>query len=133
MIPSFIYICGLRFEIRLKAVGFCHGSLGFTSAKDAWIELNTKECQSEDYLREVLLHEIIHGIDRLSLEPGITEALRRLPTATSNTRLHEPEVLVFSRGLWITLTDPRNIEAIKWIFDWRNCQTGFIFLGQENR
>lgn len=112
-IPKVIWICGMRYDIRKNsnAHGFgCWGSINFP---ECYIELNPQTAM--DFLREILLHEILHGIDRSLVDgDGLVQAMRRAKSE-NGLRLHEHETLALSRGIWLTLTDPRNREAVDWI------------------
>ena len=120
MTPSEVWVCGQRFEIRHKPGLTCkffemHGRIEFHTSI---IEINV--ALSEEYQRETLLHEIIHGIDFM-LSRGDSDLSEFLEGSKDRppdgmTKLREPEVVLLSRAMWWTLADPRNAEVTKWIF-----------------
>lgn len=113
--PTEIYICGQRHTISVDAerVSFAWGHLD----REAHIAINAGLVIGLQ--RETLLHEVVHGVDVLTCDRRLTVDLKERDEHAWATqfRLTEPTTVAFSRGLWMTLTDPRNADAVAWIFD----------------
>jgi hypothetical protein len=112
MLPKEIWIAGMQFLLKSVKSSSVFGTWGYVVLEEpATVMLN--EVLDPQLQRETLLHEIIHAIDKLSLDPEncMTMALNR----PEYPRLMEVQVTVFSRMLWMTMTDPRNKEAMDWM------------------
>lgn len=113
MIPTHIYICGSLFAVIRGGMADRLGIHGITHPSTTVIYLSSQD--SEEFLRETLLHEIIHGVDFLT-NGDPNQLLEQMShEAKEGFRLNEECVLAFSRGMFMTLSDPRNQETIQWV------------------
>lgn len=95
------------------------------SFRDDWITIEPR-LTSEQMKRETLLHEITHGVDHMLLCPAKRQKVTGVqkPCAWCEAKavtvqyesMTEEVVMAFSRGLFATLTDPRNREVRDFIF-----------------
>lgn len=118
-LPTEVWVCGQRCAIQ-PTPGGRFGTHGYISLSEGYIRIN--DGLNERYQREVLLHEIIHGVD-FAIGSGETDLAQFLegeknrPPDEQGIKLRESEVIFLSRGLWWTLTDPRNAAVTRWIFE----------------
>lgn len=112
ILPPEIWVAGMRFLVEVRPSTFTFGTWGYVKI-DAPATIMVSGGLDEQLQRETLLHEILHAIDKIGLdsENHLTKALMR----ETYPRLQEVQVVVFSRMLWATLTDPRNSMAVAWM------------------
>lgn len=75
MLPDSVVVCGQRFEVKLVddpdeaiARGTNHGTLGATHVDKGLIRLRGGGEQSEDQMRDTMLHEVLHAVVRLTYQ-----------------------------------------------------------------
>lgn len=131
-IPKKVNILGTDFTIIVQKPGFiCDGLI---KARSCEILLS---CDiDEHYAKEVLHHEILHGVDLLIGNPtSMTEqALAgreplRVKRLDGNI-LTEHEVISISRGLFSVYTDPRNARVMQWMFNLEKAKQHVFYFGE---
>jgi hypothetical protein len=107
-LPREFWICGTRFDVTYDP--------GAAWAYVSWETgtINMRAGMPAEVHRENLMHEIIHGIDRAIMDKPLRDVLTQQANEVL-CRMEESQVLVFSRALWMTLTDPRNADAVRWM------------------
>lgn len=72
-LPESVVVCGQRFEVRVIddpdegiARGTNHGALGATHVDKGIMRLRGGGEQSDDQLRDTMLHEVLHAVVRLT-------------------------------------------------------------------
>ena len=113
--PTSIRVCGQLFRIGYE-MDWTNHALGFVNLNEGLIELNPE--LPDDQARETLLHEVIHAVDKLSMSGMVMSSLYRDDKKGDKMfRLEEWAVVGISCGLWMTLADPRNREAVDWMLN----------------
>lgn len=88
-----------EFAERMAHEGLC--SLGNFNGKPPFICV--RKGMDEQYQRETALHEMVHAVDMM--------------LSGTEGALSESVVQRWSRGMFATLTDPRNAWFVDWIFE----------------
>lgn len=112
-LPREVWVCGHRYDIRPRDNILCFDCLGVCKLDVGVIEISVRA--SRTLQRETLWHEILHACDR-ALDVQIVAAVRRVRDDIG-LKLNEPEVLALSHAQWVTMTDPRNADVMRWIID----------------
>lgn len=129
-LPKEIWVLGIRLTIGwFDEDVWINGAVGYSAPEEGWIKLSPN--LDERFLRGVLLHEIVHAIDRVLFTKDNSMVIRIKDELKADFALEEEQVLAFSQILFSVLADPRNREAVDWMFGesfWRKLWKKWMFL-----
>lgn len=102
-IPDFVWIYGIRVAVIREPLDKPYE--GMWSSSQQTLHISSRRAGS--HLRELFLHELLHAVDSMTLDPATRPDFR-------DSKFREGDIRRMSTGLYAVFSDPRNRGFVDW-------------------